>query len=166
MLRCGGCVSAIELNHLDPPRLDGFANPILNLSWPPAAHRICGSFPVLFSLHGGHGLRPAPGIRLRPLSIRGTRVTQSSGEIRRESAKLRLLLFEIQIRQLWINHRCRPGQARKSGVPRRARECRSGTHTARSHNGARRSTRCSITTACGYGSPLSAGTTAESVDAS
>jgi hypothetical protein len=62
MLRCGGCVSAIELNHLDPPRLDGCANPILNLSWPPAAHRICGDCRLRFLFAGGPWARPSPGI--------------------------------------------------------------------------------------------------------
>jgi hypothetical protein len=62
MLRCGGCVSAIELNHLDPPRLDGCANPILNLSWPPAAHRICGDCRLRFLFAGGPWVRPSPGI--------------------------------------------------------------------------------------------------------
>ena len=91
MLRCGGCVSAIELNHLDPPRLDGFANPILNLSWPPAAHRICGDRRVLFLMHAGHGISRSQ----RPHNLEGD-VSQSSGASpRRENADSHLLFDRL-----------------------------------------------------------------------
>ena len=95
MLRCGGCVSAIELNHLHPPRLDGFANPILNLSWPPAAHRICGSFPVLFSLHGGHGYQSIPGLPCALIAEGYANVSLGRKPRREKADPYPQLLFDI-----------------------------------------------------------------------
>jgi hypothetical protein len=94
MLRCGGCVSAIELNHLDPPRLDGFANPILNLSWPPAAHRICGSFPVLFLLTGPW-VRPSPGISCALIAEGHANVSLGRKPRREKADPYPQLLFDI-----------------------------------------------------------------------
>jgi hypothetical protein len=112
MLRCGGCVSAIELNHLDPPRLDGFANPILNLSWPPAAHRICGDCRQLFLFAGGPWVAASTRHSLRPLHFGGRFAQQLGRNSRRENANsysLCCLTFKSEGRR-------RPGQARRQRV--------------------------------------------------